>query len=208
MPAKFPILKKNHILIIGIVILLAGLIGASPAIYQRFSGQTGSSADNGEIQIQDTSHKAGDTFRYIFPFVSRNPIYFLPMVVRGQVALVQEGAPVYISNFNHPDAGCNWAGVAGQVFGVDGNPITGYTVVITGSINGSAVSLNGVTGGAQAYGIGGYEVQLSNAPFASSGTLTVNIFNKNLKQVSVPISLTTYQNCQANLVLLNFHITQ
>ena len=208
MPAKFPILKKNHILIIVIVILLAALVGASPAIYQRFSGQSGSSTSNVDNRIQDTDHQAGDTFSYIFPFVSRNPIYFLPMVVRGQVALVQEGAPVYISNFNHPDAGCNWAGVAGQVFGADGTPINGYTVVITGSINGTAVSLSGVTGGAQAYGIGGYEVQLSNTPFASSGTLTMNIFNNDLKQVSVPVSLTTYQDCQANLVILNFHMIQ
>jgi len=208
MPAKFPILKKNHILIIVIVILLAGLIGASPAIYQRFSAQPEITTSNDDNQTQDADHQAGDTFSYVFPFISRNPIYFFPMVVRGQVALVQEGAPVYISNFNHPDAGCNWAGVAGQLFGADGSPINGYTVVITGRVNGTTVSLSGVTGGAQAYGIGGYEVQLSNAPFASSGTLTINVFNADLKQVSIPVSLTTYQDCQANLVILNFRMIQ
>jgi hypothetical protein len=206
MPAKFPILKKNHILIISIVILLASLIGASPAIYQRFSGRSGSSSNSGDILASNADHQVGGSFSYIFPVVSRDVTYYFPMMAGSHIASVQEGSPVYIANFNHPDAGCNWAGIAGQVFGVDGNPVNGYTIVITGSINGTVVSLSGETGDAQAYGIGGYEIQLSGAPFASSGTLAVNIFDTNLKPVSVPVPLTTYQDCQSNLVLLNFSI--
>lgn len=208
MPVKFPILKKNHILIINIVILLAGFIGASPAIYQRFSGRSGSSPNSGDILVQIVDHQVGDNFSYTLPFIRYTATYYFPMMARGNIVSVQEGSPVYIASFNHPDAGCNWAGVAGQVFGVDGSPVNGYTIVVTGSINGTVVSLSGETGGAQAYGIGGYEIQLSGAPFASSGTLAVNIFDTNLKQVSVPVPLTTYQDCQSNLVLLNFSMNK
>lgn len=208
MPVKFPILKKNHILIIGIGILIAGLIGASPEIYQRLSGQSGSLFNNGDILVQNENHQTSGRFSYLFPIINHPAPYYFPIMARGYAASIQDGSPVYISNFNHPDVGCNWAGVAGQVFQTDGSPTYGYTVVITGSINGKAVSLNGVTGGAQAYGIGGYEVQLSNAPFASTGTLKVNLLNTELKPVSAPISLTTYQDCQANLIVMNFRLIQ
>ncbi len=208
MPAKFPILKKSHILTIGIFILLASLIGASPAIYQRFSGQLGSLTDGGDIPPLNAGHQTSDVFTYNFPMAGQEATYYFPIVARGPLMSVQQGSPVYIANFNHPDAGCNWAGVAGQVLGGDGTPLNGLTIVITGSINGTAVSFSAVTGGAQAYGSGGYEIQLSGAPFASSGTLIVNLFDTELKQVADPMPLTTYQDCQANLVILNFYTVQ
>jgi hypothetical protein len=34
--------------------------------------------------------------------------------------ILQSGSPAYIQNFAHMDAGCNWLGIAGQVFDVDG----------------------------------------------------------------------------------------
>jgi hypothetical protein len=206
MPAKFPILKKSHILTILLFILLASLIGVSPAIYQRFSGRLGGSQDNGDILPQNADHQVGYSFRYNFPLIGQDATYYFPIMARGHVTSIQQGSPVYISNFNHPDVGCNWAGIAGQVFGVDGTPINGYTIVITGSINGTSVSLSGVTGSAQAYGKGGYEIQLNGAPFASTGKLTVNLFDTDLKQVAEPTPLTTYQDCQSNLVILNFYM--
>jgi hypothetical protein len=140
----------------------------------------------------------------IFPLINKRAKYYFPIMSRMYDVFAQSGAPAYISNFNHPEVGCNWSGVAGQVFGQDNNPIAGYTVVIAGEINGTYVNISGVTGSAQAYGSGGYEVKLSGAPFSSSGALTAYLFDPELKQVAAPIPVTTYQDCQANLLLLNY----
>jgi len=203
MPAKIPLLNKRHILAIIAVILVAGLIGFSPTIYERVINLAPLSGQVDTLQSA-SDEKASGPYYYHLPVISMGSLYYLPSISLGNKSYVQDGAPVYIPNFNHPVAGCNWAGVAGQVFGSDGNPVSGYTVVISGSINGKSVSLNGVTGRAQAYGIGGYEIQLSGAPFSSSGKLSAYVFDTNLRQLSAKIPITTYKDCQANLLLLNF----
>jgi hypothetical protein len=204
MPTKTPILKKNHIIAIVIIGLLAGLIGASPTIYHRLSGQTGNNASLINILMPDAGIKAGDVYEYIFPVVYSDPVYYFPVIKRGYDAFVQEGSPVHLPNFNHPDMGCSWTGIAGQVFRPDGNPVQGYTLIVSGSINGTPVSFTAVTGGAQGYGVGGYEIQLAGAPFSSSGLLMAYLYDTNLRLVAAPFALTTYQDCQGNLILLNF----
>jgi hypothetical protein len=204
MPAKSPILKKKHILIIIIVGLFALLIGASPAIYQRVSERSLGSTNLDTIAQQEAILRINAPYAYVFPIANDLAAYYFPATWGDYDAFVQDGSPVYIPNFNHADAGCNWSGVAGQVFEIDHDPLNGYTIVITGRINGNNVSLSSVTGSSQAYGIGGYEIQLNNATFASSGALTAYLYDANLKQVAKPISLTTYQDCQANLLLLNY----
>jgi hypothetical protein len=204
MPVKTPILKKSHILAMAAVILLAGIVAASPALYQRIAADSQDNTSLVSVLVPEEDSTADVTYAYTFPVVYSNPVYYFPVILRGYDAYVQDGSPVYLPNFNHPEAGCNWTGVAGQIFGTDGRPLNGFTVVIMGTINGSPVSFNSVSGGAQGYGPGGYEIQLSTAPFASTGSLTVYLFNLSLKQVAAPLSLVTLQDCQANLIILNF----
>ena len=184
--------------------LFAILIGLSPAIYQRITERSLGTTNLENSAQQETIFRINAPYTTFFPIVNNPAFYYFPAIRRDYDAFIQYGSPIYISNFNHADAGCNWSGVAGQVFGNDHNPLNEYTVVIIGRINGNYVSKSGVTGSAQAYGIGGYEIQLNNATFASSGALTAYLYDTNLKQVAKPISLTTYQDCQANLLLLNF----
>ncbi len=204
MPVKAPIIKKSHILAIIIVSLLAGLIGASPEIYKRLSAEIRVTNLLQDVVAIDAGDKAKGEYSYAFPVVLIPDKQFFPFIPQGYEVYVQDGSPAYISSFTHPEYGCNWAGVAGQVFGPDNKPVSGFTVVISGSIDGSYINQSGVTGSAQAYGPGGYEVKISSAPFTSDGSLTAYLLDTELKQVAAPVPVTTYQDCQSNLLLLNY----
>ena len=201
MPVKSSILKKNHIITIIIVIIIAGFIGASPLIYEWITGESGIAE---KWLGKPADGPAAGPYTITLPVIHKPALYYFPIMSRMYDVYTQSGSPAYISNFTHPEAGCNWAGVAGQVFGPDNNAVSGFTVVISGSINGSYINTSGVTGSAQAYGNGGYEVQISSAPFTSNGSLTAYLLDTELKQVAAPVPVATHQDCQSNLLLLNF----
>ena len=119
---------------------------------------------------------------------------------------VQQMTPIYGTNFAHPDSGCNWQGVAGQVFDAKGAPILNYIVKITGTYNTSPVSLYGVTGmvNAKAYGPGGYEVVLGNVATSNLDSLTIQVFDQAGNSLSDPLKFSTSKECTQNLVIINF----
>jgi hypothetical protein len=204
MPVKLPILQKKHFGILGLVTIIAMLIGASPYLYNAYlDGNENDLQLFEESRLTEEADAAGP-YSYVFPLIRKDSKIYFPLTYKSFDTILQPGSPVYIPNFAHPDAGCNWAGVAGQVFDKNGNPVSGYTLVVSGNIGGQAVSVSGVTGAAQAYGVGGYEAQFAGAPFSSSGMLTVFLLNTDLKQIAAPVPLTTYADCQMNLILLNF----
>jgi glycerol kinase len=96
-------------------------------------------------------------------------------------------------------------GVAGQVFGLDGSPITGMQVHVTGMLGDQTIDKLGLTGAATQYGAGEYyEVQLGNQAIASENTLQVTLLDSNGTMVSNPEPFSTTTSCQENLVLINF----
>ena len=119
---------------------------------------------------------------------------------------VQQMTPVYMTNFAHPDAACNWQGVAGQVFDAQGTPILNYIVKITGIYNSVPFSAYGITGMANAmvYGHGGYEIVLGNVPTVNVDTLTIQLFDSDGNVQSEPMKLSTSKECSQNLVIVNF----
>jgi hypothetical protein len=116
----------------------------------------------------------------------------------------QPGTPAYIQMFRQPELGCNWMGVAGQVFDVEGQPISGIVVVVTGAIGEQQVDLVGVSGAVPAYGPGGYELQLSAKPLATSGTLAMTLYDLDGVPLIEPLLFDTKSSCSQNLVLINF----
>jgi hypothetical protein len=116
----------------------------------------------------------------------------------------QPGTPAYIQMFRQPEQGCNWMGVAGQVFDRDGQPASGIVVVVTGAIDGQPVDLVGVSGTVPAYGPGGYELQLSAKPLASSGALAITLYDLDGLPLTAPLLFDTKAACSQNLVLINF----
>lgn len=108
-------------------------------------------------------------------------------------------SPEYMQNFAN-SAGCNWLGLAGQVFDLDGNPVGGgqYRVHVWGS----AIDERPLVGGAQAYGPAGWEQFVFDAP-------AVRDYNVQLETVSGTAVSQVYQvqtraSCNQNLLLFNF----
>lgn len=119
---------------------------------------------------------------------------------------VQAMTPIFMSNFAHPEAACNWQGVAGQVFDANLVPVMNYIVKITGTYNNLPVNSVGITGmvAGLPYGPGSYEIVLGTAPVTSLDALTIQLFDANGDPVTEPQKFSTSQDCSKNLVLVNF----
>ena len=117
---------------------------------------------------------------------------------------LQSGTPVGVTNFVHPEAGCNWSGVAGQAFDKEGNALTGMIVQVSGSLEGKEVLSLALTGATQSIGPGGYEVPLGSQPVASHGALWAQLFDLGGKPLTSRIPFDTYGSCDKALVLINF----
>jgi len=117
---------------------------------------------------------------------------------------VQIGSPARLPNFAHPDLGCQWMGVAGQVFDGEGAPMPDLVVEVGGSIAGQPATGLAVTGSSESYGPGSYEIKLGDTPLTSSGTVWAQVYDLDGKPLSAPIYFGTSDECTQNLVLLNF----
>lgn len=119
---------------------------------------------------------------------------------------VQAMTPIFMSNFAHPEAACNWQGVAGQVFDANLVPVLNYIVKITGMYNNQPVNTVGITGmvAGLPYGPGSYEIVLGTSPVTSLDTLSIQLFNASGDPVTDPQKFSTSKDCSKNLVLVNF----
>ena len=117
--------------------------------------------------------------------------------------------PYYLRNFTHEDLDCNWLGVAGQVFDSGGQVQKNILIKAGGDINGNKVVEDmtmpltnpGIDLG---YGPGGYELTLGSAPADTNLTVWVQLYNLTGAPLSERIYLVTYNDCQKNLILMNF----
>ena len=118
---------------------------------------------------------------------------------------LQSGVPAYISNFAHPDFGCNWMGVVGQVFSKDGKPIINLVVNIKGKYGNTDLNLISLTGhpDADIYGPGAFEIALGNQ-LISSSSLTISLLDINGNVLATPQLFNTYADCLKNLIIINF----
>lgn len=116
---------------------------------------------------------------------------------------VQPGTPVIIPGFPHPELGCKWMGIGGQVFDYGSNPVKPLVVQLKGTIGGTTVDQLSVTGTAKEWGEGGFEFKIADKPAESSGTLYVQFFDLAGIPVSGPVYLTTYADCSRNSILIN-----
>ncbi|MBM4423948.1 MAG: hypothetical protein FJ030_11220 [Chloroflexi bacterium] len=113
---------------------------------------------------------------------------------------VQGGAPTPIQNFAN-SAGCNWMGVAGQAFNLEGNPIIGLIV----HLEGGGISTDAITGTKTAYGAGGYEFFLNDRPVLTLGEYQIQLRDQNgTTPLSDVVVVNTFADCSKNLLLVNF----
>ena len=119
---------------------------------------------------------------------------------------VSNGSPAAISSLTfHPEAGCNWMGVAGQALDMSGAPITsGLVVKLGGILGGAEKDFTGLTGTALQYGEAGYEIVLASKPIASSNTLWIQLVDTAGIALSPQVYFTTKDTCDKNLLIINF----
>lgn len=120
--------------------------------------------------------------------------------------VLQTGSPVHIQNFVHTDEGCDWIGMAGQVFDANNQPINNLVVNVKGKLGQTEIDKIAVTGipEANVYGPGGYEIKIADKTVVSENTLSIQVFDLNGNSLSKPIPFNTYSDCSKNLIIINF----
>jgi hypothetical protein len=117
------------------------------------------------------------------------------------------GSPKAVAvNRFHPEAGCNWLGVAGQVFDEKGTPVANGSVIliVSGWLGENYIEKTGIVGMAPQYGPAGYEIVLGDSPVATQGRLSIQLFDTQGKPLTNPVSFDTTDSCDQNLILINF----
>jgi hypothetical protein len=124
----------------------------------------------------------------------------------GMPFVLHAGDPVAIPNIAHPEAGCEWMGVAGRAFNLSGAPISGGLFVqLGGTLDGLEQEMLSMTGTSNQYGEGGYEFMLGEKPIASKQTLWVQLLDQAMLPLSDKIVFNTNAECNKNLTLINFN---
>ena len=107
------------------------------------------------------------------------------------------------STLIHPELACSWAGIGGTVVDANNSPVVGQVVVLRGTLSGSTIEQQTVSGINKEYGSSGFEFVLGNAPVAST-TLYVQLVDLSGIPLSDKISVPTSSDCTKNLVLVRF----
>lgn len=108
------------------------------------------------------------------------------------------------STIIHPEAGCNWQGVAGTIVDSNNADMIGIAVRLSGFYNGKTKNELTVSGIAPAFGKSGFEFFLSAVPISSNGLLTIQILDQAGLPLSSIIEIDTNSDCTKNLVLVKF----
>jgi hypothetical protein len=95
-------------------------------------------------------------------------------------------------------------GIGGVVTSRAGNPLVGITISLSGSLDFTTYNQTTLSGAAPQYGNGGYEFYLGGTLTASQGNLYLQVVGEDGQPISDPIAITTYSDCQRNLILINF----
>lgn len=102
------------------------------------------------------------------------------------------------------DSTCNWTGIAGQAFDLQGRPIPGITVQVNGPVYGKDVNYLSITGSASIYGVGGYEIFLTDNPQDTRGEFQIRLVDQAGRGLSPRFTFDTSSDCSKNLVIVNF----
>lgn len=104
----------------------------------------------------------------------------------------------------YPERDCKWMGVGGQVVDLQGRPVTGITVQIGGTMGTRVIDQTSLTGLALKYGEAGYEFEISKQPESTSQSIWVRLIDQARLPLSPKVYFDTYEDCQRNLIIINF----
>jgi len=118
--------------------------------------------------------------------------------------VIGESLPLPASEYD-PARGCDWMGVAGQVFDIQGTPVKGIRVSLRAELEDRSIDLVVISGTAPGYGESGYEFRLSDRPIASSGQAHIQLIDQAGLPLSDIFTFNTFDDCDANLILIDFY---
>jgi hypothetical protein len=104
----------------------------------------------------------------------------------------------------HPERGCDFLGIGGQVVDRTCAPAKNYEVQLSGTLNGRPVQMSALSGKAPVYGQGGFEFILAGELVAAQDTLEIQVLGQDGNPLSAPVTISTFANCSQNLILVNF----
>jgi hypothetical protein len=127
-----------------------------------------------------------------------------PTATPGDFAFaLMDGSPSAIrGDAFHPELGCEWVGVAGQVLGLNGEAIRSQFIHLGGSLEGDSISLLTITGSAPSYGLAGFEFIIANRLVGTTQTLWIQLEDVQGLPMSDRIYFDTYADCERNLVVI------
>ena len=115
------------------------------------------------------------------------------------------GEPEAISSdLLRPSLGCDYLVIAGQVWDLQDRAVKGLRLHLSGELTGYLIEQVAVTGAASVYGESGYEFLLENLVVNSRGALLIQLVDDDDVPYSLAYPLQTFQDCQKNLILVNF----
>jgi hypothetical protein len=144
------------------------------------------------------------------PFFTNTPFSLVPPTKTAKPtstpkAPFSAGTPAQVeSTLIHPDLTCNWAGIGGTVVDANNGPVIGTVVVLRGTLNGSSIEQQTVSGINKEYGPSGFEFVIGNAPVASDKTLSIQLVDQQNIPLSDPVQISTSTDCSKNLVMVRF----
>lgn len=116
--------------------------------------------------------------------------------------VLQNNAISFTSNFAN-SAGCQWQGLAGNVFDMNGAAFNGLRVHV---YNGQEIDLYSASGTNTLYGPSGWEVAVGTT--IDAGTYFVELQSQAGTVVSPVVQVTFPSDCASNLAILNFQQTR
>jgi hypothetical protein len=117
---------------------------------------------------------------------------------------LQPGSPVSMANIFHPEMGCSWMGVGGQVIGESGQPVGMLMVELGGILDGKVIEAFTLSGSASQWGPGGFEFQISDTPIATQDELWVRLHSLDGVLLSDKVFFETFEDCEQNAIMVNF----
>lgn len=133
----------------------------------------------------------------------------VPQQTFREVFTVKEGHPQAVPSVDyHPEHGCQFLGVGGRVIDRTGTPVKNLEIFLSGTLNDNVVQMRSVSGSAPIYGQGGFEFILAGEPIATNNTLVVMLIDSNGTPLSTPVTISTYNDCERNLILVDFWQTE
>lgn len=132
------------------------------------------------------------------PTITVSPtVELLPFILIGEPETMS-------SDLLRPSLGCGWLIIAGQVWDLQDAPLKGLTLRLFGELGGFTIDRSSLTGSSSDFGVSGYEFLLQDLVLNSREALFIQLFDVNEMPLSHPYAIETFQDCQRNLILVNF----